>query len=231
MRQALWSIVGMALAASVATGQTARKPAPSARAQVSLAAEVAYQTPRADGARSCTCNELTRRLAGLRALVALASREVFARAYPTQARDLSRLRSELEIGIESAANSLEGSQGKAYADQERTCGQAVDALNRPWSQWQPFLAENGLDSDHYRGVKARNPAVPEEGDLDPDRTGRSCKQGQYWTEDRALWAINGREGVCAQERFEVRQVLAVEKGKPGHRCFEYELRSSPAPQD
>ncbi len=97
-------------------------------------------------------------------------------------------------------------------------------MGKAWETWQPFLAQQGLDSDHYSGVKTRNSAVPNEGDTEPSDHGRVCNKGQYWDEDRAYWSINGREGICEQKSFEVREVIKGSKEEVGHRCLEYKAK-------
>ena len=71
---------------------------------------------------------------------------------------------------------------------------------------------------------ALHEGVPNEGDLESNPRGRVCGKGQYWDEDRAWWAINGREGICEQQKYKVIQRLAGQQGTPGHRCFRYELK-------
>jgi hypothetical protein len=81
-----------------------------------------------------------------------------------------------------------------------------------------------MDSDFYTGVKAKNPDIPNEGDENKNDEGRYCNSGQWWTEDRAWFAINGREGICKQDQYRISQLLNAAEGERGHRCFEYKLK-------
>jgi hypothetical protein len=193
-------------------------------AQVDLKAAVGYTTPRPDGRRSCTCNELERRLHGLRVLLKLGGVEAFAQGFPTESQQLSQARATVQSQLDAGSTVLDGASGKSYAQQEHLCGEGLAKVEGAWSQWQPFLGQHQLDSDYYRGVRAANPGVPEEGDLTANASGRVCTKGSWWNEDRALWAINGREGICKQESYRAKEILRGQKGDPGHRCFGYELK-------
>ena len=224
MRNLLLSLVVVSMAAPAAAGQAQRRGRAATRGTVDLAKEIGYEQPKPDGTLSCACHELQRRVAGMRALFEAAKLDSFAESFATEAGALSSAKAELESQVGAAATLLNNAGGKSYADQERICGDGVGKVNAAWAKWQPFLDRNKLDSEYYRGVKAQNPAVPNEGDQEPGPKGRVCDKGQYWDEDRAWWAINGREGICSQESYRVKQLLAGKPGDPGHRCFVYELK-------
>jgi hypothetical protein len=219
-------VCGVAAASLEAQVRRTRVPQGTATSapQVDLKAAVGYTTPRPDGTRSCTCNELERRLHGLRTLLKLGGIDAFNQGFPNESRELSQGRTAVQSSLETGATTLDGASGKSYADQERLCGEGLAKVEGVWSRWQAFLGQNQLDSDYYRGVKAQNPGVPTEGDLSANPKGKVCDRGQWWEEDRALWAINGREGICKQESYRIQQLLSGQPGDPGHRCFKYELK-------
>jgi hypothetical protein len=224
MKKAILILFVVGVAVSALAGQARRRAQPVAAESVDLAKEIRYKQPKPDGTLSCTCHELQRRLAGMQALFEVGALDSFATSFAKEAGELKGSKAELESQVRSAARLLDNARGKSYADQERMCGEAVGKLGAGWTRWQPFLGQNKLDSDYYQGVKAANPAVPNDGDLEPNSRGRLCDKGQYWEEDRAWWAINGREGICEQQRYKVIQRLAGQQGDRGHRCFEYQLK-------
>ncbi len=229
MRRAVFGVVILLTSVSMAAGQARRKTPRQAKQPkqpvVNLRTEIGYKAPKADVLRSCSCNELERRIGGLRTLLKVSGRGSFAAGYPQEAQALTGARSGLDSAVGSASRVLDDAAGKGYLEQERICGEGITALNRPWSTWQPFLAENDLDSDYYRNVKMAHPTISADGDLEPQPgKGRVCRKGQWWTQDRALWAISSREGICAQESYKVHEVRAPKKGQPGHRCFDYRLK-------
>jgi len=224
MKKAILILAAFSTAVSVFAGQARGRARPATAENVDLAKQIQYKQPKPDGTLSCNCHDVQRRLAGMQALFDVAKLDSFPRAFAEEAAELKGSRAELESQVGSAADLLDHARGKSYSDQERICGEAVGKLAAGWVTWQPFLGQHKLDSEYYRGVKARNPAVPDEGDLEANPRGRICGKGQYWDEDRAWWAINGREGICEQQKFKVVQRLAGQQGDPGHRCFRYELK-------
>jgi hypothetical protein len=216
--------LGVAGLEAQARRRVLKQPGAQSQTKVDLKAAINYKTPRPDGKRSCNCNELERRLIGLRTLLKVAATDAFSQGFPSESQELSSGRAAIQSQVDGGSTVLDGASGKSYADQERLCGEGLGKLQAGWSRWQPFLGQNGLDSDYYRHAKASNPGVPDEGDLSAGPKGRVCDRGQWWTEDRALWAINGREGICKQQSYEVKQILAGKPGDSGHRCFKYELR-------
>lgn len=204
--------------------RNAEPPAAGGARAASLTELAGFEAPSPDATLSCLCNELERVVTGLRALTRASRQPAFATAFPAESRRLQGTRDALQTAIEGAERELEQARGKGYLEQEKRCGAAADAIGDRWREWQPFLGENGVDSDYYRGVKASNPEVPDSGDEEKDHRGRHCRPGQWWEEDRALWAISGREGICEQRHYRIEQVLKGEKGDLGYRCYEYELK-------
>ena len=217
-------IAALLLLATAATvSPQARKRGPHiAGTKVDLAEALSYETPKPDGARSWTCNELARRIHGLEMMVAASKLPTFAQSYSTEAGKLDV--ADVQKQTRDGKRYYDQARGDGYLDQEELCGQGAGALGGAWEAWQPFLARQGLDADHYSGFKARNPEVLNEGDTEANDRGRVCNRGQYWDEDRAYWSINGREGICEQKNFEVHVVIKGSKSERGHRCFEYKLK-------
>ncbi len=224
MKKAISSLIVVAAAVSVSAGQARQRSRPAAEGKLDLASQISYKQPKPDGMKSCACNELERRLTGLRTLVALRGNDAFARRFSEQSARLGRVEADLKAGIEASTGFLGRAEQKPYPEQEDSCGQGAGKVEAIWAAWQPFLADNGLDSDYYTGVKASHRGIPDEGDLQPNPQGRVCEKGQFWTADRALWAINGREGICTQHKFKLHEILSGEKGSPGHRCFDYKFK-------
>lgn len=217
MKKAILGLTALCVAVSVPAFAQARARA-GAKPAVDLAKAISYETPKANGALSCSCNELERRVSGLKALGAVARLSSFAADFPDQAKSYDQ--DAVGTAVASAEAALERAGGQGYNEQEATCGAAISGTNAQWSTAQAFLAQHGLDKDYYRNVKAQNVAVPNEGDLSGEG-GRTCAEGSWSTESRALFAINGREGVCKQSGFKVSQILRGDKDTPGFRCFEY----------
>lgn len=223
MKKLLLTLSALTLAAPGIHAQ-ARARTTATTGGTTLSQEISYQTPRPDAALSCQCNELQRRLSGLGALGAIGNVGSFARRFPAESQRLRASQTALDAVLGESRAQLDEAKGKSWADQERLCSTGVGQTNAVWGEWQSFLAQQGIDSEYYRGVKADHPTIPSEGDLADNGNGRVCKRGQWWEEDRALWAISSREGICAQERYQIKQLLRGSKGDPGHRCFEYELK-------
>jgi hypothetical protein len=186
-----------------------------------LAKAAGYTTPKPDGSLSCSCNVLLRMTTGLQAVVRASDTGVLPAA---QAQQAKAQRAELASQISGAESHLKEARGKGYMQQEDLCGRGAGLLGTAWQSWQPFLAQSGMDSDFYTDVKAKNPDIPNEGDEARNDGGRHCRSGQWWTEDRAWFAINGREGVCKQEQYRISQLLNGAQGDRGYRCFEYKLK-------
>ena len=212
----------LAMAATVSP--QARKRGPHvAGTKTDLKQAVNYEAPKPDGARSCTCNELARRIHGLEMMMAASKLPTFAQSYSAEAGKLDA--ADVQKQIQDGQRYYDQAKGDGYTDQEELCGRGAGALGGAWEAWQPFLAQNGMDADHYTGVKAQNPAVPNEGDTEANDRGRVCNRGQYWDEDRAYWSINGREGICEQKNFDVHVIIKGHEDKArGHRCYEYKLK-------
>jgi len=216
----LLSIVSLAAVPPLAAQARARVPRATGF-QANLASAAGYQTPKPDGSLSCSCNVLLRMTTGLQAIVKASQ----AGALPApQAQQAAAQVSQLSSQLSQADSHLKEARGKGWAQQEDLCGRGAGVLGGAWQSWQPFLAQNGMDSDFYTGVKAKNPDIPNEGDENKNDKGRFCNSGQWWTEDRALFAINGREGVCKQDQYRISQLLNAAEGERGHRCFEYKLK-------
>jgi hypothetical protein len=218
-----------ALTVSTLEGQSRRRdrerPEASAGGNAASVAQLAgFEAPAPDGALSCLCNELTRVVTGLRALTRAADQAAFASAFSSEHRTLQQQRTAVDAALETAERELRNARGKGYLEQEKLCGSANDRIGSHWRDWQPFLGANGVDGDYFDGKKVGNPDVPDHGDEAADQRGRHCRPGQWWEEDRALWAINGREGICRQQHYRIEQVLKGEKGDVGHRCYEYKLK-------
>jgi len=215
-------------ATSILQAQSRRRnpepPAATGRNAVALKDLAGFESPSPDGALSCLCNELTRVVTGLSALTRAADQAAFASSFPAEQRTLQQERAALDEALEGAERELKNARGKSYLEQERLCGAAADRIGAHWGEWQPFLGANGVDSDYFDGKKVSNPDVPDDGDEAKDHRGRHCRPGQWWEEDRALWAINGREGICRQKHYRIEQVLKGEKGDLGYRCYEYKLK-------
>jgi len=216
MKKAILGLTALCVAASAPTFAQARarrggKPADLAKA-------INYSAPKANGALSCSCNELERRIFGLKAMVKVGETSSFAADFPDQAKSYDA--DAVGSAVDSAETALDRAKGQDYNEQEATCGQAISGTNAQWSKVQGFLAQNGLDKDYYKNVKAQNVAVPNEGDLSGEG-GRTCAEGSWSTESRALFAINGREGICKQSGYKVSQILRGDKDTPGFRCYEY----------
>ena len=224
MKKAIASLIVVAAAVAVSAGQARQRARPAAEGKADLASQISYQQPKPDGMKSCACNELERRLTGLRALVALRGSDTFSKRFSEKSAKLGKVEAEMKAGIGAGKSSLNRAEQKPYPEQEDICGQGAGKLESAWAEWQPFLADNGLDRDYFTGVKASNRGIPDEGDLQPNPQGRVCEKGQFWTADRAMWAINGREGICTQHQFKLHEILAGEKGSPGHRCFDYKFK-------
>lgn len=210
-------------AAPLLAGQVRRRGAAAqgAAARANVAQAAGYTTPKPDGSLSCSCNVLLRMTTGLQAVVKASE----ANALPApQAQQAQSQRAQLSSQISQAESHLKEARGKGWEQQEDLCGRGAGVLGTAWQNWQPFLAQNGMDSDFYTGVKAKNPDIPNEGDETKNDRGRFCNSGQWWTEDRAWFAINGREGVCTQDRYRISQLLNAAEGERGHRCFEYKLK-------
>jgi hypothetical protein len=221
---ALTAILTLAIVPTTQAQSRRRGAQPAPENDVNLAKLAHVQAPQPDGALSCQCHQLVRVITGLRALGSVADEQAFARAYPREQKALVGKRSQLDGAVEGAERALGSARGKGYLEQETLCQGAANALNSYWKEWQPFLAQTELDRDYFDGVKVSNPAVPDHGDENPDHRGRHCKSGQWWEEDRALWAITGREGICEQEHYRIEQVLKGQKGERGYRCYEYKLK-------
>ena len=71
----------LAMAATVSPQARNRGPH-IAGTKFDLKEAVSYETPKPDGARSCTCNELARRIHGLQMMVAASELPTFAQSYP-----------------------------------------------------------------------------------------------------------------------------------------------------
>jgi hypothetical protein len=148
----------------------------------------------------------------------------FAQRFPTESQKLTSSQGAVNGALGAGRAHLEEAKGKSWANQERLCNEGIGKTNAAWGEWQAFLSQQGIDSEYYRGAKVDHPTIPTEGDLSDNGSGRVCMRGQWWEEDRALWAINAREGICQQDRYTIKQVLRGAKGDPGYRCFEYALK-------
>jgi Zn/Cd-binding protein ZinT len=198
-----------------------RVPGRAQAASANVAQDAGYTAPKPDGSLSCSCNVLLRMTTGLQAVVKAAD----AGALPAaQAQQAQAQRAALTSQLSQAESHLKEARGKGYMQQEDLCGRGAGALSASWQSWQPILAQHAMDSDFYTGVKAKSPDIPNEGDENANDQGRHCNSGQWWTEDRAWFAINGREGVCKQDQYRISQLLNAAAGERGHRCFEYKLK-------
>ncbi len=79
-RIGITAILVFATAATVSP-QARRRGAQVAGTKLDLKGALSYQAPVPDGARSCTCNELARRIHGLEMMTAAAKLPTFVQAY------------------------------------------------------------------------------------------------------------------------------------------------------
>lgn len=87
------------------------------------------------GEQACSCNELERRISGLRYVLS------YARLDHREAQNIS---SEVDYGMRQLSNS----RYQSVDQQESTCSIGNQGVDRSWVRWQPWVARQGADHDY-----------------------------------------------------------------------------------
>lgn len=141
----------------------------------------------ANGDVSCACNELERRVNGLRIVLNAYNSNGISEAQFPALRQVSG-------AIQDGERTIRGATPKAYLSQQEMCGRGSMSVDSAWQKWQPQLGSRGLDQDYYTGARVARSGAPVNGDPE-------CPSG-YFTErrDGMYWGLAANVGICALEQ-------------------------------